>query len=131
MARMTREEKETIYRNVLTSDGDKTVIEDSVTRLRGDDDEMEREINDRIRERDEARSKMEELTEAGRTWKERYDTLSQRYATMFLRGTDEALDQQRRDIREDDVEDNVEWRNIFEEGGQRRLAEREEREERK
>ena len=44
---MTREEKETIYRNVLTSDGDKTVIEDSVTRLRGDDDEMEREINDR------------------------------------------------------------------------------------
>ena len=120
MARMTREEKETIYRNVLTSDGDKTVIEDSVTRLRGDDDE-----------RDEARSKMEELTEAGRKWKERYDTLSQRYATMFLRGTDEALDQQRRDIREDDVEDNVEWRNIFEEGGQRRLAEREEREERK
>ena len=131
MARMTREEKETIYRNVLTSDGDKTVIEDSVTRLRGDDDEMEREINDRIRERDEARSKMEELTEAGRKWEERYDTLSQRYATMFLRGTDEALDQQRRDIREDDVEDNVEWRNIFEEGGQRRLAEREEREERK
>ena len=128
---MTREEKETIYRNVLTSDGDKTVIEDSVTRLRGDDDEMEREINDRIRERDEARSKMEELTEAGRKWEERYDTLSQRYATMFLRGTDEALDQQRRDIREDDVEDNVEWRNIFEEGGQRRLAEREEREERK
>ena len=122
---MTREEKETIYRNVLTSDGDKTVIEDSVTRLRGDDDEMEREIQDRIRER------MEELTEAGRKWKERYDTLSQRYATMFLRGTDEALDQQRRDIREDDVRDNVEWRNIFEEGGQRRLAEREEREERK
>lgn len=131
MARMTREEKETIYRNVLTSDGDKTVIEDSVTRLRGDDEEMEREINDRIRERDEARSKMEELTEAGRKWKERYDTLSQRYATMFLRGTDEALDEQRRDIREDDVEDNVEWRNIFEEGGQRRMAEREEREERK
>lgn len=128
---MTREEKETIYRNVLTSDGDKTVIEDSVTRLRGDDDEMEREINDRIRERDEARSKMEELTEAGRQWKERYDTLSQRYATMFLRGTDEALDQQRRDIREDDVEDNVEWRNIFERGGQRRMAEKEEREERK
>lgn len=131
MARMTREEKETIYRNVLTSDGDKTVIEDSVTRLRSDDEEMEREIQDRIRERDEARSKMEELTEAGRKWKERYDTLSQRYATMFLRGTDEALDQQRRDIREDDVEDNVEWKNIFEEGGQRRLAEREEREERK
>jgi hypothetical protein len=50
---------------------------------------------------------------------------------MFLRGTDEALDQQRRDIREDDVEDNVEWRNIFERGGQRRMAEKEEREERK
>ena len=44
---------------------------------------------------------------------------------MFLRGTDDALKEQRDDIRNDDVEDNVEWKNLFEKPDRRKDRERE------
>jgi chromosome segregation ATPase len=113
MPRMTRDERMRIYENILKSGDDVTVLGSMVDQLRGDDEEMEREINDRTRERDGYREDIERLTEAGETWKGRYETLREKYTTMFLRGTDEAMREQRDDIRNDDVEDNVEWTNLF------------------
>ena len=114
MPRMSREDRVGIYENILKSGDDVTVLGEMVDRLRGDDEEMEREINDRTRERDGYRSDIERLTEAGEQWRTRYETLRNKYTEMFLRGTDEALREQRDDIRNDDVEDNVEWKNLFE-----------------
>ena len=111
---MSREDRVGIYENILKSGDDVTVLGEMVDRLRGDDEEMEREINDRTRERDGYRSDIERLTEAGEQWRTRYETLRNKYTEMFLRGTDEALREQRDDIRNDDVEDNVEWKNLFE-----------------
>lgn len=128
MPRMTRDERMSIYENILKSGDDVTVLGSMVDRLRGDDEEMEREINDRTRERDGYREDIERLTEAGETWKVRYETLREKYTTMFLRGTDEAMREQRDDIRNDDVEDNVEWKNLFEKPDRRKDREREDEE---
>jgi hypothetical protein len=128
MPRMTRDERMSIYENILKSGDDVTVLGSMVDRLRGDDEEMEREINDRTRERDGYREDIERLTEAGETWKGRYETLREKYTTMFLRGTDEAMRKQRDDIRNDDVEDNVEWKNLFEKPDRRKDREREDEE---
>lgn len=128
MPRMTRDERMSIYENILKSGDDVTVLGSMVDRLRGDDEEMEREINDRTRERDGYREDIERLTEAGETWKDRYETLREKYTTMFLRGTDEAMREQRDDIRNDDVEDNVEWKNLFEKPDRRKDREREDEE---
>lgn len=128
MPRMTRDERMSIYENILKSGDDVTVLGSMVDRLRGDDEEMEREINDRTRERDSYREDIERLTEAGETWKGRYETLREKYTTMFLRGTDEAMSEQRDDIRNDDVEDNVEWKNLFEKPDRRKDREREDEE---
>lgn len=128
MPRMTRDERMSIYENILKSGDDVTVLGSMVDRLRGDDEEMEREINDRTRERDGYREDIERLTEAGETWKGRYETLREKYTTMFLRGTDDALKEQRDDIRNDDVEDNVKWKNLFEKPDRRKDREREDEE---
>lgn len=125
MPRMTRDERMIIYENILKSGDDVTVLGSMVDRLRGDDEEMEREINDRTQERDGYREDIERLTEAGETWKGRYETLREKYTTMFLRGTDDAMKEQRDDIRNDDVEDNVEWKNLFEKPDRRKDRERE------
>jgi hypothetical protein len=125
MPRMTRDERMSIYENILKSGDDVTVLGSMVDRLRGDDEEMEREINDRTQERDGYREDIERLTEAGETWKGRYETLREKYTTMFLRGTDDAMKEQRDDIRNDDVEDNVEWKNLFEKPDRRKDRERE------
>lgn len=128
MPRMTRDERMSIYENILKSGDDVTVLGSMVDRLRGDDEEMEREINDRTRERDGYREDIERLTEAGETWKGRYETLREKYTTMFLRGTDETMSEQRDDIRNDDDEDNVEWKNLFEKPDRRKDREREDEE---
>lgn len=128
MPRMTRDERMSIYENILKSGDDVTVLGSMVDRLRDDDEEMEREINDRTRERDGYREDIERLTEAGETWKARYETLREKYTTMFLRGTDEAMREQCDDIRNDDVEDNVEWKNLFEKPDRRKDREREDEE---
>lgn len=125
---MTRDERMSIYENILKSGDDVTVLGSMVDRLRGDDEEMEREINDRTRERDGYREDIERLTEAGETWKGRYETLREKYTTMFLRGADDAMREQRDDIRNDDVEDNVEWKNLFENPDRRKDREREDEE---
>lgn len=128
MPRMTRDERMSIYENILKSGDDVTVLGSMVDRLRGDDEEMEREINDRTRERDGYREDIERLTEAGETWKGRYETLREKYTTMFLRGTDDVMREQRDDIRNDDAEDNVEWKNLFEKPDRRKDREREDEE---
>lgn len=128
MPRMTRDERMSIYENILKSGDDVTVLGSMVDRLRGDDEEMEREINDRTRERDDYREDIERLTEAGETWKGRYETLREKYTVMFLRGTDEAMSEQCDDIRNDAVEDNVEWKNLFENPDRRKDREREDEE---
>ena len=125
---MTRDERMSIYENILKSGDDVTVLGSMVDRLRGDDEEMEREINDWTREQDRYRDDIERLTEAGETWKGRYETLREKYTTMFLRGTDDAMKEQRDDIRNDDVEDNVEWKNLFEKPDRRKDREREDEE---
>ena len=125
---MTRDERMSIYENILKSGDDVTVLGSMVDRLRGDDEEMEREINDRTRERDGYREDIERLTEAGETWKGRYETLREKYTTMFLRGTDDVMREQRDDIRNDDAEDNVEWKNLFEKPDRRKDREREDEE---
>lgn len=128
MPRMTKDERMSIYENILKSGDDVTVLGSMVDRLRGDDEEMEREINDRTREREGYLEDIERLTEAGETWKGRYQTLREKYTAMFLRGVDDAMKEQRDDIRNDDVEDNVEWKNLFEKPDRRKDREREDEE---
>ena len=125
MPRMTRDERMSIYENILKSGDDVTVLGSMVDRLRGDDEEMEREINDRTREREGYLEDIERLTEAGEKWKGRYQTLREKYTAMFLRGVDDAMKEQRDDIRNDDVEDNVEWKNLFEKPDRKKDRERE------
>lgn len=109
MSRLTKEEHDEILRGIL-GDGDLTPeMEDFMDRLRKDFDES------LVVDEKEANEDVENKGDKEVDYKEKYETLKERYKERFFTSPEEVKKEQEEDVKNDSESDKKEYKELFKE----------------
>lgn len=109
MSRLTKEEHDEILRGIL-GDGDLTPeMEDFMDRLRKDFDES------LVIDEKEANEDVENKGDKEVDYKEKYETLKERYKERFFTAPEEVKKEQEEDVKDDSESDKKEYKELFKE----------------